>query len=122
MKKWIIVALIIALASVPFVSAFADELESNEQEQRFLIRMESNREYIQKLLDAELITETEAEERLVFLDERIADVMENGFETSRFGYHHGADYNRDDQDFNGYGGMHGRGGRGFGGYGGGYCH
>lgn len=122
MKKWIIVALIIALASVPFVSAFADEIQTNEQEQRFLIRMESNREYIQKLLDAELITETEAEERLAFLDEKIADVMENGFETSRFGHHHGADYNRDDQDFNGYSGMHGRGGRGFGSYGGGFCH
>ncbi|BES66804.1 hypothetical protein SANA_32430 [Gottschalkiaceae bacterium SANA] len=122
MKKWVIIALIIALASVPFVSAFADEIQSNEQEQRFLLRMESNREYIQKLLDAKLITETEAEERLAFLDERIADVMENGFETSRFGTHHGADYNRGDQSFNGYSGMHGRGGRAFGGYGGGFCH
>ena len=122
MKKWVIIALIIALASVPFVSAFADENETNEQEQRFLLRMESNREYIQKLLDAELITATEAEERLTFLDERIAEVMENGFETSRFGFHHDSDDANDRSGFSGYGGMHAGSGRGFGGYGGGYCH
>lgn len=118
MKKWVIIALIVALAVIPFVSVFADEIETNQQEQRFLLRMESNREYIQKLLDAELITESEAEERLAFLDERIADVLENGFETYGFGYHHGSEYNQEYR----FGGMHGRGGRGFGGYGGGFCH
>lgn len=122
MKKWIILAVIVALAAIPFVSAFADTIETNEQEQWFLIRMESNREYILKLLNAELITEAEAEERLAFLDERIADVMENGFETSRFGFHHGSGYTNEHQGFNGYGGMHGRAGRGFNGYGGGFCH
>ncbi len=113
MKKWIIIALIIALAAIPFVTAFADEAEANEQEQRFLIRLESNRDYIQKLLDAELITETEAEERFAFFDERIADVMENGFDSYGSGFHHGFDYAES---------MHPRGGRGFGGYGGGFCH
>lgn len=116
MKKWLILVLIIALAAIPFAVTFADEVEVTEQEQWFLIRMESNRDYIQKLLDAELITEEEAAERLTYLDERIADVMENGFESYGPGYRHGPRFTgeyryRSNGRFGGYGG-----------FGGGYCH
>lgn len=119
MKKWFIVILILALAAIPFASAFADSEEVSEEEQWFMIRMETQREYIGRLLDAELISEEEAQERLAYLDERIADVLENGFEAygpgprTRSEGEYGWGHHR------GFG--PGRFGGGFG-YGQGYCH
>lgn len=119
MKKWFLLVLIIILAAIPFASAFADSDTISEEEEWFMIRMETQREYIQKLLDAELISEDEAQERLDYLDERIADVLENGFEMVGSGPQTRSHENNGWGHHSGFG--HNRFGGGFG-YGHGYCH